>query len=89
MKKTRRTTEQIIRILREAEANGMKSEAVCRLHNISAQTYYRRKKKYGGMGLKEARRLRALEKENTELKKMVAEQALDIRMLKELNSKKW
>ena len=81
MKKTRRTTEQIIRILREAESNGMKSEQVCRLHNISAQTYYRWKKKYGGMGLKEARRLRELEKENTELKKLLADQLLKARAL--------
>ena len=81
MKKTRRTTEQIIRILREAEANGMKAEAVCRLHNISAQTYYRWKKKYGGMGLKEALRLRALEKENTELKKLLADQLLKTKAL--------
>ena len=47
MKKTRRTTEQIIRILREAEASGKKTEEVCRTNNISAHTYYRWKKKYG------------------------------------------
>jgi putative transposase len=76
VKKTRRTTEQIIRILREAEAKRMSTEEVCRTHNLSAQTYYRWKKKYGGMGLKEARRLRELEKENTELKKLLADQLL-------------
>ena len=81
MKKTRRTTEQIIRILREAESNGMKSEQVCRLHNISAQTYYRWKKKYGGMGLKEARRLRELEQETTALKTLLAAQLLKARAL--------
>ena len=81
MKKTRRTTEQIIRILREAEANGMKTEQVCRTHNISAQTYYRWTKKHGGMGLKEARRLREFEKENTELKKLLADELLQAKAL--------
>jgi putative transposase len=55
VKKTRRTTEQIIRILRDAEVSGKKTEEVCRINNISAQSYYRWKSKYGGMGLKEAR----------------------------------
>lgn len=81
MKKTRRTTEQIIRILREAEASGMKTEEVCRTHNISTHTYYRWKRKYGGMDLKEARRLRELEKENTELKKLLADQLLKTKAL--------
>ena len=81
MKKTRRTTEQIIRILREAEASSRKTEEVCRTNNISAQTYYRWKSKYGGMDLKEARRLRALEKENTELKKLLADQLLKTKAL--------
>ena len=81
MKKTRRTTEQIIRILREAEASSRKTEEVCRTNNISAQTYYRWKSKYGGMDLKEARRLRALEKENTEFKKLLADQLLKTKAL--------
>jgi len=51
--------------------------------------FYRWRSKYGGMDVSEAKKPRELERENTELKKMVAEQALDIRMLKELNSKKW
>jgi putative transposase len=76
MKKTRRTTEQIIRILRAAEGSDQTTEEVCREHNISAQTYYRWKSKYGGMDVKEAQRLRDLEKENTELKKLLAEQLL-------------
>ena len=54
MKKKHHTTEQIIRILREAEGNQMKAEEICRKHNISPQTYYRWKSKYGGMDLKEA-----------------------------------
>ena len=62
MKKTRRTVEQIIRILREAD-RGMSVEEICRRHNISTQSYYRWRSKYGGMDLKEAQRLRDLEKE--------------------------
>jgi putative transposase len=81
VKKTRHTTEQIIRILREAEASGERTEQVCRTHNISAQTYYRWKSKYGGMDLKEAQRLRDLEKENTELKKLLADQLLKTKAL--------
>jgi putative transposase len=76
------------RSLKAAEAAG-NIRAVCREHNITEQTFYRWRNKYGGMDVAEARKLRELEKENAELKKMVAEQALDIRMLKELNEKKW
>jgi len=88
MKKTRRTVEQIIRILREADA-GLKTEEICRKHNISAQSYYRWRSKYAGMEIKEAQRLRDLEKENSELKKLLAEQmlkskALEIAMEKNL-----
>jgi putative transposase len=81
VKKTRRTTEQIIRILRDAETSGRKTEEVCRTHNISAQTFYRWKSKYGGLDLEEARRLRALEKENSELKKLLADQLLKTKAL--------
>ena len=81
MKKTRHTTEQIIRILREAEASERSNEEICRQHNISAQTYYRWKSKYGGMDLKEAQRPRDLEKENSELKKLLADQLLKTRAL--------
>jgi putative transposase len=88
MKRKRFSEEQIIGILKAAEAAG-NIRAVCREHNITEQTFYRWRNKYGGMDVAEARKLRELEKENAELKKMVAEQALDIRMLKELNEKKW
>lgn len=88
MKKKRFTEEQIIRILQEAEG-GLSVTEVCRKHNCSEQSYYRWKAKYGGMEVSEAKRLRELEKENTELKRMVAEQALDIRMLRDVNAKKW
>lgn len=81
MKKTHHTTEQIIRILREAESTGQNNEAVCRQHNISPQTFYRWKSKYGGMGLSEAQRLRGLERENTELKKLLADQLLKTKAL--------
>jgi putative transposase len=81
MKKTRHTTEQIIRILREAEGSQRSNEEVCRQHNISPQTYYRWKSKYGGMDLKEAQRLRDLEKENSELKKLLADQLLKTKAL--------
>jgi len=80
MKKTKHTVEQIIRILREGDA-GARTEEICRKHNMSAQTYYRWKKKYGQMDLKEVRRLRELEKENTELKKLLADQLLKTRAL--------
>lgn len=88
MKRARFTEEQIIGILKEAESAG-NIRAVCQEHNVTEQTFYRWRNKYGGMDVSEARKLRELERENAELKKMVAEQALDIRMLKDLNSKKW
>jgi putative transposase len=62
---------------------------VIRKHNVSEQSFYRWRQKYGGMETSEVRRLKELERENAELKKMVAEQALDIRMLKDVNAKKW
>jgi len=88
MKRARFAEEQIIGILKSAEAVGNIRE-VCREHNITEQTFYRWRRKYGGMDVTEARKLRELERENGELKRMVAEQALDIRMLKDVNSKKW
>ena len=81
MKKRKHTVEQIIRILREAEGAQIKADDICRKHNISPQTYYRWKSKYGGMDLKEAQRLRDLEQENSELKKLLADQLLKTKAL--------
>ena len=72
MKGKTHSTEEIIRILRQADG-GETAQSVCREHNISEQTFYRWKKKYGDMELADAKRLKALEKENAELKKMLAE----------------
>jgi len=88
MKRKRFSEEQMIRILKEGEALGNVREA-CRQHNISEQTYYRWRNKFGGMEVSDAKRLRGLEKENSELKKLVAELTLDNRMLKDVVSKKW
>lgn len=88
MKRSRFKEEQIIGILREAEA-GLKVQDLVRKHGISEQTFYRWKSKYGGLEVSEARRLRELEEENRQLKRLVADQALDIQMLKDVNSKKW
>ena len=88
MKKSRYSEEQIIGVLKEAEA-GIKPADLCRKHGLSEQTYYRWKAKYGGMDVSDAKRLRALEDENRRLKLMVANQALDIEILKAVNAKKW
>jgi len=88
MKRKRFSEEQIIRILKEGEALGNVREA-CRQHNITEQTYYRWRNKFGGMEVSDAKRLKGLEKENSELKKVVAELTLDNRMLKDVVSKKW
>ena len=88
MKRKRFTEEQIIGILKEAEASGNIRE-VCRLHNLTETTFYRWRSKFGGMDVSEARRLKELERENAELKRIVADLTLDNRMLKDVNSKKW
>jgi putative transposase len=80
--------EEIVKILKEAEQVGNVREVI-RKYNVSEQSFYRWRQKDGGMETSEVRRLKDLERENAELKKMVAEQALDIRMLKDINAKKW
>lgn len=86
--KKRHSEEQIIRILREAEAHAVPIREVCRQHNISEQTFYRWRDKYGGMEVADAHRLKDLETENAKLKRLVAEQMLVIDGLKEFSRKK-
>jgi putative transposase len=88
MKGSRFSEEQIIGILREQEA-GAKTAEVCRKHGISGATFYKWKAKYGGMEVSDARRLKALEDENTKLKKLLADAMLDNVALKDLLAKKW
>lgn len=86
--KKRFTEEQIIAVLKRAEA-GEKPKDLCRELGIAEQTLYAWKRKFGGMEVSEAKRLRELETENSRLKNMVAELLLDNRMLKAVNSKNW
>jgi len=88
MKRSRFTEEQIIGILKEQEA-GQRTADVCRRHGISEATFYKYKSKYGGLRVSDAKRLRALEAENAQLKKLLAESMLDNAVLKDVNSKKW
>ncbi|HEX9713799.1 MAG TPA: transposase [Actinomycetota bacterium] len=92
MKQKRFSVEQIIAKLREAEklqAQGMTIPQLCKRLQISDQTFYRWRLKFGALKEDEAQRLKALEQENSRLKKIVAEQALDISMLKDLQKGKW
>jgi transposase-like protein len=89
MAKKRHTAEQIISKLRQAEvalAEGKNTAEVCRALGVTAQTYYRWRKEYGGMRVDQLKRLKELEKENARLKKLVADQALDNAILKEAAS---
>ena len=88
MKKKRFSEEQIIAVLKEAEA-GAKVLELCRKHGISDATFYNWKAKYAGMTVAELRRLRELEGENAKLKRIVADQALDNAALKDLLGRKW
>ena len=88
MKRERFTEEQIIGVLKEAEA-GAKTGDLARRHGISEATIYNWKAKYGGMDVSEAKRLKQLEDENAKLKKLLAEQMLDAAALRELLAKKW
>lgn len=88
MKKTRHTSEQIVRKLRDAEgklATGSTIPEVARQLGISEATFHRWRNRYGGMSSQEAKRLKELERENARLKKLVAEKELDIDILKEVS----
>ena len=92
MKQKRHTTDQIISKLRQADVElgkGKKVPEVCKLLEITEQTYYRWRQKYGGMAPEMVKQLKALEKENARLKKLVANQALDMEILKEAAKGNW
>lgn len=86
--KRRFSEEQIISILKQQES-GIATGELCRQHNISSATFYKWKAKFGGMNASEAQKLRQLEAENSKLKRIVADQALDIVALKDVLSKNW
>jgi putative transposase len=86
--KSRFTDEQTIQMLKE-QAAGERTADVCRRNGISQVSFYKYKLKFGGMEPSDAERLRVLEDENARLKKLVAEQMLDITMLRDVNAKKW
>ncbi len=89
MPRKRYSTEQIVTKLRQAEVelgHGLRTPQVCKKLDISEQTYYRWRREYGGLRLDQAKRLKTLEQENVRLKKLVADQALDNAILKEVAS---
>lgn len=89
MARKRHTPEEIIRKLREAEvelAKGQSAPQACRKIGVTEQTYYRWRKEYGGLRLDQAKRLKQLERESARLKKLVADQALDMAILREAAS---
>jgi len=88
MKKSRWTVEKIVSILKESEA-GMAVGELCRKHGMSDATFYNWRKKYGGMSVPDARRLKELEAENAKLKRIVANKELEIDALKDVLSKNW
>ena len=88
MKRRRFTEDQIIGVLKEHEA-GAKTADLARKHGVSEATLYNWKAKFGGLEVSEAKRLKALEDENAKLKKLLAEQMLDVAAMRELLSKKW
>ncbi len=87
MKKSKFTEQQIVFAIRQAET-GTRVEEVCRKMGISEATFYNWKKKYGGLGVSELRRLKQLEEENFKLKRLVADLSLDKQMLQDIVRKK-
>lgn len=88
MKNSQHTAEQIVKILEQAERGEQSIGAVCREHGIAEATFYRWRRAYGGMAVNEAQRLKELEKENTRLKRLLAERMLEVDAMKELLAKK-
>ena len=88
MKKSRFTETQIVGVLQEHE-QGAKVGDLCRRHGITETTFYRWERKYGGLQVSEAKRLKSLEEENRQLKRLVADQALNLQVVKDLLGKKW
>jgi putative transposase len=88
MARKRHTEEQIIAVLKEAQA-GVSVPDLCRRHGISDATFYKWRTKYAGLEVSDVKKLRRLEEENRRLKQMVAEQALDIQALKAVTAKNW
>ena len=88
MRKSRYTEEQIIAVLKEAEG-GLPVAELTRKYGVSAFTFYKWKKRYSGLNVSEAKRMKELVVENSKLKRLVADQALDILALKEVVEKKW
>ena len=86
MKRSRFTEEQIIGVLKEHQA-GLSASELCRKHGISDATFYNWRSKYGGMDVSEAKRLKQLEDENAKLKRLLAEQMMDVATLREMLGK--
>ena len=86
--KKRFTEEKIIRVLREAEAKDIPIRDLCKRHNITEQTFFRWRNRFGGMDVPDAKRLKELESENNKLKRLLAEQMLVIEGLKDFSRKK-
>ena len=89
MKKKRYSEQQVVTILQEAEKGEKTIGGVCKAYGVSEQSFYRWRKKFGGMEVGDVRKLRGLEKENARLKRLLADRDLEIDAMKEVLSKNW